>query len=294
MYDPIIVCLTTTPDRIRYLNFVIESLLHQTVKPDKIVLNIPYKCKNKTYNIPEIFDSDIIFINRCKDLGPATKLIPTLYLDISPNSIIVTVDDDTYLHPNTISIIKRKSKIYPNSVFSFSGRCVGKFPFCWGLEACNEIDKSVDWVEGVHSITYRRWMLDGDQIVNFKDNMKKDLGDIVNFNDDHVISAYLSHKNINRISINKRPIDYFFNLEHKHIGGISDRKLHFWLENIKIGKYLVNKGYYGVNPDYTNTVTFNAVVTPIIFFMNNKIFLLLWCIHLYIFINTNIKLKYKK
>lgn len=298
MPDPIIVSLTTTPDRIPYLNSVIESLLRQTLKPDKIILNIPHRCKNKKYIIPEITGGDLIFINRCEDLGPITKLIPTLALDLPPNSIIVTVDDDTYLHPNTLSVIRRKAKSYPTSVFSFSGRCVGKFPFWWGLESCNTGDRHVDWVEGVHSITYRRWMLDYNEILNFRDGMKQDLGAIVKFNDDHVISAYLSHKNIDRLSINKRPVDYFFNLEHKHIGGISDRRLMFWIENAKIGAYLVKKGYYGGPADYTNTVTFNILLAPLILFLlrggvTNKIFLLLWCIHLYLFIANNVRLKYK-
>lgn len=291
--DPIVVSLTTTPDRISYLNGVVESLILQSVKPYKIVLNIPYKCKNKEYIIPEIISSDLILINRCEDIGPITKLIPTLNLDLPPQTIIVTVDDDTYLHRDTLLVIRKKSKCYPYSVFSFSGRCVGKFPFYWGLESCNDTDQHVDWVEGVHSITYRKWMLDSKEILNFKDSMRHDLGDIVNFNDDHVISAYLSHKNIDKISINKRPVDYFFNLEHKNIGGISDRRLKFWLENVKIGTYLVKRGYYGVNPNYKNTVTFNLLV-PILFILNrNKIMSVLWCIHLYLFIGNSIRLKYK-
>ena len=291
MSDPIIVSLTTTPDRMPYLNIVIESLLSQTTKPDKIVLNIPYISRNnKKYSMPTITDNRI-FINRCEDLGPITKLLPTLNLDIYPNSIIVTVDDDTYLHPNTLSIIKRKSRQYPTSVFSFSGICVGNLPFYWGLENDNTTDKQVDIVEGVHSICYRRWMLDYKEILHFKESLKNTIGEIVNNNDDHVISAYLSHKNINKISLGKSAKDYFYDLEHKKIGGISTRKLAFWWENIIIANYLKKIKLYTVNADYKTTIGFNLFIIPLfLLFCKNKLSLLGWGIYIYLILN-NIKLQ---
>ena len=41
----IYVSLTTIPERVKYLNKSIESILKQTKKPDKIFVNIPKKYK---------------------------------------------------------------------------------------------------------------------------------------------------------------------------------------------------------------------------------------------------------
>jgi hypothetical protein len=294
MSNQIIVSITTTPTRLSYLSSVIKSILQQTTKPDKIILNIPNKSKKsgKYYDIDLLKDyknHPKILINRCEDYGPITKLIPTLYLDLSPDTLIVTVDDDIYLHPHTLSVISRKSKIHTQQVFSFSGICIGNFPFYWGLEASNSHDKQVDVVEGVHSIVYRKWMVDAQELLDFRELLRSTLGDIVDCNDDHVISAYLSHKNISKISINKRPKDYFFDLEHKNLGGISNRKLEFWLENIRISSYLKKMGYYYCNVNPKSTIGLYIFLIPFLF--KKPILLSLWIILIYTILTTNIKLK---
>ena len=43
MYNRIIINFTTIPPRIFLLESTINSLLDQTIKPDKIFINIPYK-----------------------------------------------------------------------------------------------------------------------------------------------------------------------------------------------------------------------------------------------------------
>ena len=225
-------------------------------------------------------------------MGPITKLLPTLELELTPNTIIVTVDDDTYLHPHTISIIRKKTSRYPNSVFSFSGICIGDFPLYWGLEACNTTDKYVDVVEGVHSITYRKWMLDSKEILSFRESIRSSLGDLVDFNDDHIISGYLSYKNISKISINKKPRDYFFDLNHKTVQGISSRNFEFWLENVKISRYFKKLGYYNCNSS-TNTLGVYLVVIPLLLLLidKKKILFLIWTFIVYTIFNTNIKLE---
>ena len=73
----IYVSLTTIPQRIKYLNKSIESLLKQSKKPDKIFINIPFKYQRfkevvSDNEIPK-FDDSIIEITRCEDCGPGTK-----------------------------------------------------------------------------------------------------------------------------------------------------------------------------------------------------------------------------
>lgn len=94
----IIVSLTTTPHRINTLRPVLESISRQTVKPNKIYVNVPWRFKrdNSEYKIPQWLKTyPGVVINRTKDYGPATKLVATLEKERDPETIIITTDDDT-------------------------------------------------------------------------------------------------------------------------------------------------------------------------------------------------------
>jgi hypothetical protein len=93
----IYVSLTTIPQRIKNLNKSIESLLKQTLRPDKIFINIPNKYKRfneviEKDHIPK-FEDTIVEIIRCEDYGPGTKLLGSID-KIKKNSLIILVDDD--------------------------------------------------------------------------------------------------------------------------------------------------------------------------------------------------------
>ncbi len=96
----IIVSLTSYPERIVEIHYVLFSLLNQTCKPDKIILWLgeeKNKFPNKDKDLP---DSVIqmkqkgVEIKYVSDIRSYTKLIPALkeYSD----DIIVTADDDIY------------------------------------------------------------------------------------------------------------------------------------------------------------------------------------------------------
>ena len=94
----IVVSFTTTPHRIEDIKPVLKSIERQSIKPNKIYVNVPWKFKrtNQEYVIPnwlKIYPN--IIINRTQDYGPATKLIATLEKETDPSTIIITVDDDT-------------------------------------------------------------------------------------------------------------------------------------------------------------------------------------------------------
>ena len=74
----IYVSISTIPQRLKNLNETVESLLNQTLKPNKIFINIPYKYERfseiiEDNQIPK-FSSDIVEVTRCEDCGPGTKL----------------------------------------------------------------------------------------------------------------------------------------------------------------------------------------------------------------------------
>ena len=126
-YNNYIVSLTTIPSRINYIENTIKSLFEQTLKPTKIVLNIP-----KKYNFR--FDSsideniikeiskkynNILFINYIdKDYGPGTKLLGLIksnllkeYINNTYRTYIILFDDDIFYKPYMIEYFDKYNKI---------------------------------------------------------------------------------------------------------------------------------------------------------------------------------------
>lgn len=98
----VVITMTTLPSRIANIAPTISSLTHQTVRPEKIIINLPaHSQREKTaYIIPEFLKKNpLIEINNVeKDLGPATKLLPVLekYKGQKEKLIIVADDDEIY------------------------------------------------------------------------------------------------------------------------------------------------------------------------------------------------------
>lgn len=95
----VVISLTTTPYRIDKIQATLESLCDQSIKVERIYLNIPYifERDNIPYVIPKWLESyTAVTINRTEDFGPITKLLPTLDAETDPNTIIITVDDDVW------------------------------------------------------------------------------------------------------------------------------------------------------------------------------------------------------
>lgn len=90
----VVVSLTTTPARIKDIKPILRSLLDQTIKIDKIILNIPNSCNGIKYNIPEEYKNMCEIYNCGRDYGPGTKFMPTILRETSANTIIILLDDD--------------------------------------------------------------------------------------------------------------------------------------------------------------------------------------------------------
>lgn len=207
----IVYSLTTIPSRMCGIEKTVYKIIKKLKHCDKFYLNIPYETsKSKLpYTIPDNFLSSLepcylekIEINRCEDYGPITKLIPTLLKETHPTTLIVTFDDDVRLKKDISEILIQKHYQYPTACLSFSGFCVGTFPFLWQFAVTNKRDLHCDWIQGVHCITYPRGMININDLMMWKTHIFK--------HDDHRISSFLSHKNIDRISICHSPSDYFY------------------------------------------------------------------------------------
>jgi len=133
----IYVSISTIPQRVKYINKAVDSLLNQTKKPDKIFINIPYKFKrfSKTIedeHIPK-FNNSVVEITRCEDCGPGTKLLGSLH-KLEKDSLLILADDD---HTYKNYMIEKFFEFYSkasNNAYSFFVYPIENFPVAQGAD----------------------------------------------------------------------------------------------------------------------------------------------------------------
>ena len=133
----IYVSISTIPQRVKYINKAINSLLNQTKKPDKIFVNIPHKFKRFNEIIEETqipkFNSSIVEVTRCEDYGPGTKLLGSLN-KLEEDSLLILADDD---HTYKDYMIEKFFYFYskaPNNAYSFFVYPLENFPVGQGAD----------------------------------------------------------------------------------------------------------------------------------------------------------------
>ncbi|MDR0206450.1 MAG: hypothetical protein LBI45_04235 [Bacteroidales bacterium] len=115
--DRVIVSITTYGKRIHDVHLVIESLLNQTMPPNKIILWLADDEFKETHKplLLKKQEARGLEIDFCEDLRSYKKLIPTLKK--YPNSVIITVDDDILYPYNMVEnlyseYLKNKKCVY--------------------------------------------------------------------------------------------------------------------------------------------------------------------------------------
>lgn len=195
----IIVGLTTSPQRIVYLKPVLKSILRQSCPPDEIHLNIPhiFKRDGSSYDIPN-FINEIdprIKIVRVEDIGPGTKIIPTLLqLNEASDTIVITADDDILMLPQTIETLTAALKIDSSAVYGLSG-------YRLGLDLIPIYTNKripVDVLEGYAHFAVHRKLISNDFISYLKIAHSLRAGYL---HDDIILANYFAHKKINRIQL---------------------------------------------------------------------------------------------
>tara|TARA_B100000963_G_C22584435_1_gene652384 strand:+ start:93 stop:833 length:741 start_codon:yes stop_codon:yes gene_type:complete len=133
------VSMSTIPGRIDNINEILNKLNDQTLKPDKIFLNIPYnykRFKNETINeekIKKIYTKNLE-IKRCDDYGPGTKIMGSLN-EVKKFDCVILLDDDHLYDTNIFEIFIenfKKEKInysfYLNKILNIKmGQCADGF-----------------------------------------------------------------------------------------------------------------------------------------------------------------------
>lgn len=123
------VSLTSHSKRVTdFAPFAIYSIFHQTIMPNRIVLNINQE-KWTDENLPELIKKLQIAgleVNLCEDVGPHTKLLPAL--EKYPDDIIITVDDDIYYDKYLIEDLMTEYRLHASCVVCRDALVIGITP----------------------------------------------------------------------------------------------------------------------------------------------------------------------
>ncbi|CAN0259848.1 unnamed protein product, partial [Discosporangium mesarthrocarpum] len=121
----VVVSLTTLPSRIQHIKPVLDSLKAQAVRPSAIYLIVPEFSlrESRGYDIPLFIleDPELTIIRSEVDYGPATKLIPLLQVETRPETVIITVDDDTWYPSSLLRDLAVAANRLPNMAVGLTG-----------------------------------------------------------------------------------------------------------------------------------------------------------------------------
>jgi len=195
----VVVSFTTIPTRVKYVRSVIEELKKQTLQPDAIYVNIPYY--SKRLKVPYVWPEDAklppnVKVVRGEDYGPATKLLGAIREEKDPGTIVITIDDDHYYHPDTIKALVFYGTKFPDKVVSFRSlgpdltptSCVNQYQIVGPPRAF--------FAEGFSGVLYRRGFVSEEMI-----NYFKEICDDCFVSDDLVISTWMEILGHERIKI---------------------------------------------------------------------------------------------
>jgi len=201
--ENIVVSLSTTPHRINHIQETLETVLSQNAPIRQIYISIPYVFKrdNLEYKIPQwLQDEKRITILRSQDYGPATKLLGVLeQVKLTPNTIIVIVDDDVKYPKNLALHLAYQAKLNPNKAIGV----LGADPIYGqdheliddadiGMQRVRKNNSQASVLQGYAGVAYRRSFFDSSifNIVSASQDCKN--------SDDLYISFYLAKHNIPR------------------------------------------------------------------------------------------------
>lgn len=125
--SPTIVSLTTIPSRIDQIFPTLESLLRQTAKIDRIVLNIPRRYRRGgSIDLSKHALPDGVEVNPSdEDYGPATKILPTLTMlarEGTDEARIIYCDDDRIYLSEWAEHLLASSDKHPGDCIAYQGR----------------------------------------------------------------------------------------------------------------------------------------------------------------------------
>jgi hypothetical protein len=199
---------TTSPQRVKNLKPILEKLQNQTIKPEKIIVNIPPKFKrtNETYDYDVITklekDIPLVHFNKIeKDYGPLSKVIGGLQYINDMDSILIICDDDIFYKNDFAEKVINKLKDNKDKVVAgFAYRHTHHF--------------GVNIVEGFNGYGFNRNIIDYNKLIEIY-NLIEPYTHCYK-SDDFVFSYFLKNNNIEAIEIGDgyQPLESYTENEH--------------------------------------------------------------------------------
>jgi hypothetical protein len=252
--------LTTLPKRLPFIRTTLDTVLNQSQQLDALYLNIPYETlKGEHYDItPELqsyFDSNkIIVLNRCKDFGSITKILPTLEREQKDDTIIVTFDDDVMYNKDLVKDFVEAIHKYPDACVGTGGWISGSFPFMY--ESVHDKTKEVDWLEGKTSVAYQRKFFSKDHMSLLQHPFPKELSQ----HDDHIITYHISKNGAKRMVIKGRnKMSERYNI--RTLDGISSNPFKYLSQVRRMVSIMKEQGHYQHHTEPCNTYGMSIIYT---------------------------------
>lgn len=206
--NKIVISLTTIPTRLNNESFrdsgivnCLNSLCSQDSDDYEIHFNVPHTYAmhdNKEYIIPDYINEyqdkyPNFKIFRVDDIGPPTKIIPTIERVNDSNSLIIVVDDDMIYDPLMVKEHEKQRKIYPDHAIGYDGLNNLGDPFNDPRDRFSSMvwrDTKVSILQHYKSVSYKRSFFDEDIFSDFVGKTASD---------DILISAYMGKQGVDRM-----------------------------------------------------------------------------------------------
>ena len=226
----VIVTLTTVPERLEFdavdaLPGVLVSICEQDDNDYEVHFNVPYisKITNKEYVIPEWLEEfklkyEHLKIFRTDDIGPSTKVVPTISRVVNDETIILVVDDDLMYHHKMVEEHRKHQERFKDCVFGYDG-AGGVAPQTEGVT--NPLDYKDNRNHFIISVTkpLTTKLIQHYKSVSYKRKLfkKEFFTDFLykTYSDDVLFSYYFLSKNIDMIIMPYEPENKKFNTYEK-------------------------------------------------------------------------------
>lgn len=201
-----VLSFTTIPSRIDKIGPMVDSLLNQTAELDKIHLWLPREPRRGSWNgksIPNFIKNSGIRCRFREDLGPFTKLGPTLKEYSDPETKIITLDDDRKYNSKLVERLLHYSEKFENSAIGPRGKKLEGGPsyrYSRSEGFWNDYDeeyKEVDIITSTGGVLYRRKFFD-DRIFELDDCKSSYI------NDDLWVMGHLARRGIRKLCVNTK------------------------------------------------------------------------------------------
>ena len=127
----VIVSVTTTRARLKYLRYALESLRLQTLRPSRVVLNISRERHLGDEGIDELpgwLEEHEVQVRWVPNIGSYRKLIPTLQA-AAESDLVVTMDDDILYGSGWLERLVQHAIEHPTKIIAARARRIRRTPF---------------------------------------------------------------------------------------------------------------------------------------------------------------------